>query len=61
MSRSAPNSHRVGPTAEEIATTWPDWAQTIANKAGIDTVKYWHPTGWIDQNWLTHVIFHWLA
>jgi hypothetical protein len=55
------NSHRVGPTAEEIATTWPDWAQTIANKVGIDTVKYWHPTGWIDQNWLTHVIFHWLA
>ncbi|MGA2323961.1 MAG: hypothetical protein ABSG22_08955 [Sedimentisphaerales bacterium] len=55
------NSHRQGPTAEEIATTWPDWAQTIANKVGIDTLKYWHPTGWIDQNWLTHVIFHWLA
>jgi hypothetical protein len=54
------NSHRVGPTAEEIAT-WPDWAQTIANKVGIDTVKHWHPTGWIDQNWLTHVIFYWLA
>jgi hypothetical protein len=54
------NSHRQGPTAEEI-TTWPDWAQTIANKVGIDTVKYWHPTGWIDQNWLTHLIFHWLA
>ena len=54
------NSHRVGPTAEEIAT-WPDWAQTIANKVSIDTLKYWHPTGWIDQNWLTHVIFYWLA
>jgi hypothetical protein len=54
------NSHRVGPTAEEIAT-WPEWAQTIANKVGIDTVKYWHPTGWVNQNWLTHVIFHWLA
>ena len=54
------NSHRVGPTAEEIAT-WPDWAQTIAGKVGINTLKYWHPTGWIDQNWLTHVIFHWLA
>ncbi len=54
------NSHRVGPTAAEIAT-WPEWAQTIANRVGMDTVKYWHPTGWINQNWLTHVIFHWLA
>ncbi len=54
------NSHRVGPTTEEIAT-WPDWAQTIADKVSINTLKYWHPTGWIDQNWLTHVIFHWLA
>ena len=54
------NSHRVGPTAAEIAT-WPEWAQTIADKVGINTVKYWHPTGWVNQNWLTHVIFHWLA
>ncbi|MGD0597159.1 MAG: hypothetical protein ABSA64_06510 [Sedimentisphaerales bacterium] len=54
------NSHRVGPTAEEIAT-WPEWAQTIADKVGINTVKYWHPTGWVNQNWLTHVIFYWLA
>lgn len=54
------NSHRVGPTAEEIAT-WPEWAQKITDKVGIDTVKYWHPTGWVNQNWLTHVIFHWLA
>ena len=54
------NSHRQGPTAEEIAT-WPDWAQTIADKVSINTLKYWHPTGWIDQNWLTHVIFYWLA
>jgi hypothetical protein len=54
------NSHRQGPTAEEIAT-WPDWAQTIADKVSINTLKHWHPTGWIDQNWLTHVIFHWLA
>ena len=54
------NSHRVGPTEEEIGT-WPEWAQTIADKVGIDTVKYWHPTGWVNQNWLTHVIFHWLA
>ena len=55
------NSHRQGPTAEEIATTWPDWAQKITKTVGINTVKYWHPTGWVDQNWLTHVIFYWLA
>ncbi|MHC4575087.1 MAG: hypothetical protein ACYS76_13310, partial [Planctomycetota bacterium] len=22
---------------------------------------YWHPTGWVNQNWLTHVIFYWLT
>ncbi len=21
----------------------------------------WHPTGWVNQNWLSHVIFYWLA
>ncbi|MGD2094647.1 MAG: hypothetical protein PVH77_06545 [Phycisphaerales bacterium] len=51
------NSHKAGPTEEEIKT-WPNWAQWIANKVGIETVKYWHPTGWVNQNWLTHVIFY---
>jgi len=51
------NSHKAGPTEEEIRT-WPDWAQWIAGKVGIKTVKYWHPTGWVNQNWLTHVIFY---
>lgn len=51
------NSHKAGPTEEEIKT-WPNWAQWITDKVGIETVKYWHPTGWIDQNWLTHVIFY---
>lgn len=54
------NSHRQGPTPEEIKT-WPKWAQTITDKVGLDTVKYWHPTGWVNQNWLTHVIFYWLT
>jgi hypothetical protein len=54
------NSHRVGPTVEEIKT-WPAWAQWITDKVGLDTVKYWHPTGWVNQNWLTHTIFYWLA
>ncbi len=54
------NSHKAGPTPREIAT-WPQWAQSITEKIGIDTVKFWHPTGWVNQNWLTHVIFYWLT
>jgi hypothetical protein len=54
------NSHKAGPTPEEIKT-WPSWAQSIANTVGLDTVRYWHPTGWVNQNWLTHVIFSWLS
>jgi len=38
--------------------TWPGWAQWITDKVGLKTVKYWHPTGWVNQNWLTHVIFY---
>jgi len=54
------NSHKAGPTEEDIKT-WPTWAQWITDKVGIEAVKYWHPTGWINQNWLTHVIFYWLT
>jgi hypothetical protein len=54
------NSHKAGPTEEEIKT-WPQWAQWIAGKVGMRAVKYWHPTGWVNQNWLTHVIFYWLT
>jgi len=51
------NSHKAGPTEKEIQI-WPNWAQWITNKVGIETVKYWHPTGWVNQNWLTHIIFY---
>jgi hypothetical protein len=51
------NSHKAGPTPEEVQT-WPKWAQAITNTIGLNTVAKWHPTGWIDQNWLTHVIFY---
>lgn len=54
------NSHKAGPTEKEISK-WPDWAQWITQKVGIDTVKKWHPTGWVNQNWLTHVIFYGLT
>ena len=54
------NSHKAGPTEEEVAG-WPGWAQWITNKVGLETVKKIHPTGWVNQNWLTHVIFYWLT
>ncbi|MHC4758394.1 MAG: hypothetical protein ACYTE8_07030 [Planctomycetota bacterium] len=54
------NSHKAGPTAKEVET-WPEWAQTLTDKVGLETVKKWHPTGWVNQNWLTHVIFYWLT
>jgi hypothetical protein len=75
------NSHKAGPTLEEVKN-WPEWAQWITSKVGIENLRYcpkwvsrltsglpkwlqwpsgWHPTGWIDQNWLTHVMFYWLS
>ncbi|MEN6386656.1 MAG: hypothetical protein ABFD79_15865 [Phycisphaerales bacterium] len=54
------NSHKPGPTAEDIKK-WPNWAQKITEVVGLKTVQKWHPTGWVDQNWLTHVFFYWLT
>jgi len=54
------NSHKAGPTEAEVET-WPGWARWITDKVGLETVKKWHPTGWINQNWLTHEIFYRLA
>ncbi len=54
------NSHKPGPTAEEVKT-WPDWARWVTDKVGLKTIKAIHPTGWVNQNWLTHVIFYWLT
>ncbi|MHC5137641.1 MAG: hypothetical protein ACYSN7_03715 [Planctomycetota bacterium] len=46
------NSHPAGPS-EETLQKYPKWTQGI--------IKKWHPTGWINQNWLTHLIFYKLA
>lgn len=54
------NSLEAGPTEQEVAT-WPDWARWVVDRRGIDTVRRWHPTGWINQNWLSHVLFYKLA
>jgi hypothetical protein len=54
------NSHHAGPTPEEVKT-WPNWAQSLTKAVGLKTVQKWHPTGWVNQNWLTHVLFYKLA
>lgn len=46
------NTHKAGPTEAELEK-YPKWLH--------GTIKYWHPTGWINQNWGTHFLFHWLA
>jgi hypothetical protein len=43
------NSHKAGPTDEQLKD-WPGWTHGIIRKI--------HPTGWINQNWLTHVTFY---
>ena len=46
------NSHPAGPS-EETLEKYPGWTRGV--------IKKWHPTGWINQNWLTHLIFYKLA
>ncbi|MHC4194070.1 MAG: hypothetical protein ACYSP9_07850, partial [Planctomycetota bacterium] len=54
------NSRQAGPTPEHVEA-WPKPARWIAKKVGIKSVQYWHPTGWINQNWLTGAAFYWLT
>jgi hypothetical protein len=51
------NSHRAGPTDEDLKS-YPPIVTKLFSPA---TIRYWHPTGWINQNWLTHLSFYWLA
>ncbi|MHC5082683.1 MAG: hypothetical protein ACYTET_01915 [Planctomycetota bacterium] len=46
------NSHHAGPSKETLEK-FPEWSRGL--------IKKWHPTGWINQNWLTHLIFYKLA
>lgn len=52
------NSHKAGPTEEEVAK-WPGWAQGVVKMVGLERFRKIHPTGWVNQNWLTHAIFYW--
>jgi len=51
------NSHKPGPTAEDLKT-WPKWITSTFDEG---TIRYWHPTGWVNQNWLTHEFFYWIT
>ena len=46
------NSHKPGPTDQQLEK-YPSWTRSF--------IKEIHPTGWINQNWLTHVIFFEMA
>jgi hypothetical protein len=54
------NSHEAGPTEDDIEE-WPQPFKGIANLVGLKVVRAVHPTGWINQNWGTHILFYWLA
>jgi hypothetical protein len=43
------NSHPAGPSEEQLAA-WPQWMHGM--------IRFWHPTGWINQNWLAHLGFY---
>lgn len=45
------NSHRAGPSDETLSELgFPEWTYGIIRKI--------HPTGWINQNWLTHLGYY---
>ncbi|HOK95616.1 MAG TPA: hypothetical protein PK052_06735 [Anaerohalosphaeraceae bacterium] len=46
------NSHPAGPSDEQLQK-FPAWSRSF--------IRWWHPTGWINQNWLTHLIYYKLA
>ncbi len=37
------------------------WKRALIPSFSLETIQKWHPTGWVNQNWLTHVIFYWLS
>jgi hypothetical protein len=37
------------------------YKRILIPKFDLETIQRWHPTGWVNQNWLTHVIFYKLA
>jgi hypothetical protein len=50
------NSFKPGPAAAETGE-WPAWVRWCTEKAG----PTWHPTGVVNNIWLSHVLFYWLA
>ncbi len=54
------NSNASGPSADDVIN-WPGWARRLAEGIGIEATRYWHPTGWINQNWLSGIFFYKMA
>ncbi len=46
------NSHKAGPTEAELEK-YPQWSHKM--------IKKLHPTGWVNQNWGTHLTYYMLA
>ena len=46
------NSHKAGPSEVQLEK-FPEWSHGMIKKI--------HPTGWVNQNWLTHTMFYWLS
>ncbi len=46
------NSHPAGPS-DKTLEKFPEWTHGMIRK--------WHPTGWLNQNWLTHLGFYKLS
>lgn len=51
------NSKPAGPTPEELKKYPP----IVTKLFSPETIRHWHPTGWINQNWLSHLFFYWLS
>lgn len=51
------NSKPAGPADEELKKYPP----IITKLFSPETIRRWHPTGWINQNWLSHLFFYWLS
>jgi hypothetical protein len=53
-------TNKVGPDNLRYS---PTWVNRLSSKLPrwLYWPSGWHPTGWVNQNWLTHVIFYWLT
>ena len=58
--KAMPEEESMRGVKTAVLTRWADWVGSYPQwpKWKKDMLAKWHPTGWINQNWLTHVIFY---